>query len=74
MNKITIRELAEKTGLFYYQIYFLIKRGLLPAEKIKVGKKIVYFFDKGEALKEIEKLKNRGIIKLTTRIETKERS
>lgn len=71
MNKITIRELAEKTGLTYFQVYFLIKMGILSAEKIKVGKKIVYLFDEEEVLKEIENLKNRGIIKLTTKIKTK---
>lgn len=65
MGKVSIRELSQETGIPYYQIYFLVKKGLLKAETFKVGKKTYALFDKEEALKEIERLKEEGIITKT---------
>ncbi len=62
MRKISIAELSEKTNLKYNQIYFLIRKGLLSAEKVYLKNKKVYLLDEENALKEIEELKRKGII------------
>jgi len=62
MKEISIKELAQKTGLLYSQIYLLIKKNALKSvKKVRVGKKFYYLFDEDEVIKELEDLKNNNV-------------
>lgn len=62
MKEISIKELSQKTGLLYSQIYLLIKKNALKSvKKVKVGKKFYYLFDEDKVIKELEDLKNNNV-------------
>lgn len=57
MTYWTVKQVCERTGLKYPTVLEWAKSGLLPARRIKNGKKSKYFFVEKEVVDTIEKHK-----------------